>query len=67
MRALSIIGGGLLGLVFGVLAGFGAALFAMRFSQPKNDGGFGMLEMLVCLPTGSHIGLISGLYWGFTR
>ncbi len=67
MRAFNIIGGGLLGLVIGLLVGFGAALFAMRFSQPKNDGSFGMLEMLVCLPTGTLIGLASGLYWGFMR
>jgi ABC-type xylose transport system permease subunit len=66
MRAVFVIIGGLAGLVIGAIAGFGVALVAMSFSQSRNDGSYGMLEVIVCLPSCAFLGLLAGVYWGFT-
>ena len=67
MRVLYIVIGGLSGLVIGAVLGFGAALVAMQLGPPRYDGTFGLREVLVCLPSGTVLGLLAGLYWGFTR
>ena len=64
MRALWLLVGGSLGLVVGAVCGFGVALVAMTF-HPRYDGTYGMREMLVCLPSGTVIGLVAGLVWAF--
>lgn len=56
-----IVIGALAGLVLGLAAGFGVALAVAR---PRNDGTFGMREMLVCLPCGALVGLVAGIVWG---
>ena len=66
MRVVFIIIGGLGGTVIGAVAGFGVALVAMSFSQSRNDGSYGMVEVLICLPSGALIGLLVGIFWGFT-
>lgn len=65
MRITFVVIGGLAGLVIGAVAGFAAALVAMSASQSRNDGTYGMLEMIVCLPAGAFLGLLAGLVWGF--
>jgi hypothetical protein len=62
MRVVFIVIGGSAGLVIGAIAGFCVALVAMSFSQSRNDGSYGMLEMIVCLPSGTFLGLLTGLY-----
>ena len=57
MKVALIIIGGLIGFLTGAVAGFGVA---MLIASPRYDGGFGMLEVLICVPTGAVIGLIGG-------
>lgn len=61
VKVLGVIIAGLLGLVVGAAIGFG---FALWIAKPRNDGTFGMREMLVCLPVGALIGLAMGVWWG---
>lgn len=63
MRALWIVVGAVIGLVAGIIVGVGVALVAMSF-DPRNDGTYGMREMLVCLPSGALAGLATGIAWG---
>ena len=65
MRVIWIIVGALAGIVLGALAGFGTALAVMPL-HPRNDGTYGMREMLVCVPCGALIGLVAGVIWGCT-
>ena len=53
--------GGAGGLVVGAVIGFGVAL---AFATPRNDGTYGMREIIVCLPIGALLGLIAGVFWG---
>lgn len=64
MRLVWILVGGTCGLVVGAGLGFAAALAAMSLGPPRNDGTYGMREMLVALPTGAVLGLLAGLAWG---
>lgn len=66
MRVVFIILGALGGVVIGAVTGFAVALVAMSFSPSRNDGGYGMLEVIICLPSGAIIGLLAGIVWGFT-
>ena len=67
MLILYVIIGGLLGVVIGAILGFGAALIAMQLGPPKYDGSYGLMEVLVCVPSGALLGLVAGLYWAFSR
>ena len=66
MRLVFVIIGGLSGLIVGAVVGFCVALFAMSFSQSRNDGSYGFVEVLICVPSGTVVGLLVGLFWGFT-
>lgn len=63
MRAIWIVVGAIAGLALGVMAGFAVALAVAQW-HPRNDGTYGMREMLVCLPCGALAGLVAGIVWG---
>ena len=64
MRFVWILVGGACGLLVGTGLGFAAALVAMSYGPPRNDGTYGMREMLVALPIGAVLGLLAGLALG---
>ena len=63
MRVAWIFIGALTGLILGALVGLLVALAVMQ-AHPRNDGTYGMREMLVCLPCGALAGLVAGIIWG---
>jgi hypothetical protein len=66
MRIVWALVGAAVGMIIGIAVGFGVALAAMSVGPPRNDGTYGMREMLVCVPSGALLGLAAGLLWGFT-
>jgi len=67
LRILRVILFAIVGTFLGAVAGFGGALIAMSLGPNRYDGSYGMREMLLCLPTGTLIGLVAGIWIGLRR
>jgi hypothetical protein len=64
MRFVWVLAGGSAGAVGGAALGFGVALVAMSVTKSRNDGTYGMVQMMFCVPGGVILGLITGIIVG---
>jgi hypothetical protein len=54
----------IVGSVGGAVIGFGMALIAMSVNKtPQSGGAFGMMEVIILVPSGALIGLLAGIFW----